>query len=136
VYRVAHPVQRPRELPNRLRMIRHVGLLRSGRADGSALAVGSSRRHRSADRLSPGLDLCVELSNEVGPLVGQIVLLADIRAEVVEFQTAVFEQLDQLIVTDTDRSGRRRPPNVVSELQSNSLSSGSMRLQMSGHFST
>ena len=42
--------------------------------------------------------------------LGQILRLAEVVAEIVEFELPVLEELDQLPVADADRAGRRRAP--------------------------
>src|SRR5262249_55438218 len=82
----------------------------AGRDWRNALFRLVGRRHRGLDRLAPGEQFRVQGLHALGLRLRQVLLLADVVLEVVEFQPARLEELDQLPVAVADRAGGRRPP--------------------------
>ena len=70
------------------------------------------RRHRRANVLLPRQKLCAQLFRLVRELRCKVVRFAQIIAQVVEFQPAIFEELNELPVTGPDCSRGRGAPGT------------------------
>ncbi len=74
------------------------------------------RWHVGADRGAPCLHERFQLGDDVGHLHGEIALLADVVVQVVELQSAVLEELDELVVAPSHRRrgrGSKRADSAV-----------------------